>query len=228
MVVSYRAIQVANSNNELTRLNLIFKIKAIGASYKNGFTLQLPINEALISNVSGYNMTNVSSVTLNSKGLETNQSSPVVEVFDNAFYNGPYGACSGIEGDEIIMNIDFVNPVAQVDLNLDDFNYFIFRTDDRGHEVHLKGFNPTDLADLTLFGTVDDGSAVPGNSYYQSRTGLPWGLHIIHNFRQMQEKKDIITGYNFFVNWAQSGGEQFPDWYKDNSGYRNTSKICLQ
>ena len=228
LVISYRAIQVANSNNEVTRLKLIYKVKAIGASYKNGFALQLPISENLISSVTGYNITNGSSLDLNDKGLENNQSSPVIIIIDNAFNNGRYGACSGVEGDEITIDVDFINPVSQVDLNLDDFNYFIFRTDNRGHEVHLKGFLPTDLADLSLFGSFDDGSSALGDSYYVSETGLPWGLHVIHDFRQMQEKEDIINGYNYFVNWAQSNGNQFPDWYKDNSGYRNTSKICLQ
>ncbi len=228
LVISYRAIQVANSNNEVTRLKLIYKVKAIGASYKNGFALQLPISESLISSVSGSNITNGASVSLNDKGLEANQSNSVVVIFDNAFDNGYYGACSGNEGDEITIDIDFINPVSQVNIDLDNFNYFIFRTENRGHEVHLKGFAPTDLADLTLFDTFDDGSSALSNSYYVSKTGLPWGLHVIHNFRQMQEREDIVQGYNYFVNWAQSSGSQFPDWYKDNSGYRVTSKICFQ
>lgn len=226
LVVSYRAIQVANSSNEVARLKLIYKVKAIGASYKNGFAVQLPFSESLISNVSGYNITN-SAVSLNSKGLENNQTSPVMVIFDNAFENGPYGACTGTEGDEITIDIDFNSPVSQSTIALNNFNYFIFRTEERGHEVHLKNYYPTDLADLTLFDTFDDGSSSPG-AYYVSKSGLPWGLHIIHNFRQMKEREDIIFGYNYFVNWAQSNGNQYQDWYKDNSGYRNTSKICLE
>lgn len=226
LVVSYRAIQVANSSNEVARLKLIYKVKAIGASYKNGFAVQLPFSESLISNVSGYNITN-SAVSLNSKGLENNQTSPVIVIFDNAFENGPYGACTGTEGDEITIDIDFNSPVSQSTIALNNFNYFIFRTEERGHEVHLKNYYPTDLADLTLFDTFDDGSSSPG-AYYVSKSGLPWGLHIIHNFRQMKEREDIIFGYNYFVNWAQSNGNQYQDWYKDNSGYRNTSKICLE
>ena len=227
LVVSYRAVQIANSSNELTRLKLIYKIKAIGASYKNGFGLELPISESLIESVSGYNLTSGATIALNAKGLEAGQTKPVVIVFDNAFDNGPRGACSGSEGDEITINIDFINTVPQVDLNLDQFNYFIFRTENRGHEVHLKSFSPSSLADMSLFGTFNDASSVP-STYYLSNIGLPWGLHIIHNFRQMKEKEDIITGYNFFVNWAQSSGEEYADWYKDNSGFRNTSKICTQ
>ena len=48
---------------------------------------------------------------------------------------------------------------------------------------------------------------------------------IIHEFRYPLEQKPINEAYNFFINWAASGGSSYQDWYKDNAGYRNTNKI---
>jgi len=39
----------------------------------------------------------------------------------------------------------------------------------------------------------------------------------------MKEKQEIINGYLHFADWAESGGTQYPDWYKDLPGYRDES-----
>jgi hypothetical protein len=36
---------------------------------------------------------------------------------------------------------------------------------------------------------------------------------------------DIIHTYNHFVEWAISGGTEFPDWYMNKNGYRNAENI---
>jgi len=39
------------------------------------------------------------------------------------------------------------------------------------------------------------------------------------------EKVEITYGYLKFYEWAGSGCTSYPDWYKDESGYRDDSKI---
>lgn len=225
LVVRDKIIQRCNASNQVVSMRLTYQVKAIGASYHNGFGVQLPFSESLISNVSGYNIT-ANGATLNSKGLEDSQTSPVIIIFDDAFDNGNYGACGTTPGDEVNIEIVFNSPVNQNLIDVNAFNYFIFRTEERGLEIHLKGFAPTDLADNSYFGTVQDRTDVSQGNYYYTANGLPWGIHIIHEFRQMQETRSITSGYNHLSNWATSNGSVYTDWYKDNAGFRNTSNIC--
>jgi hypothetical protein len=41
-------------------------------------------------------------------------------------------------------------------------------------------------------------------------------------------KKSECYKYNYFVRWANSGGTDNSDWYKDNPGNRNLDKTKLK
>jgi len=41
------------------------------------------------------------------------------------------------------------------------------------------------------------------------------------------EQVEIINAYNFFADWAESGGDQYNDWYEDLTGYRVTGNIYI-
>jgi len=49
--------------------------------------------------------------------------------------------------------------------------------------------------------------------------------NVIHDFKVPKEKVHITAAYNFFTSWAESGGVEVKDWYKDNPGNRNASQI---
>ena len=40
-----------------------------------------------------------------------------------------------------------------------------------------------------------------------------------------KEKIEIVDAYNHFVEWAESNGILYPDWYQNNPGYREDSNI---
>jgi LruC domain-containing protein len=40
-----------------------------------------------------------------------------------------------------------------------------------------------------------------------------------------KEKISIKEAYNFFNDWATSGGVNYQDWYKDNPGNRNENLL---
>ena len=224
LVVNYRFTAVANTANEVLELECKFIVKNIGASFKNGFGFELPIAPNLIRSVSGYNLTE-NLVQLNANGTEANQSNAVIIVFDNAFQNGNWGECAN-PGDEVTIRIVFTNPVAQKLLGNAPYNPFIFVNGTRSREVHLANHEPTDLADTNIFGTFDDRTDVNAQNYYKDDLNHPWAINIIHNFRVPREKAKVYNAYNRFRDWAQSGGNSYADWYKDNSGYRNTTHLC--
>ena len=95
----------------------------------------------------------------------------------------------------------------------------------RGVEVHLPGNPPTDLADASLFGQWADDTNPSAGKYYQSTINLPWALDIPVSFDYPVEQVEIINAYNHFVEWAESGGDDYTNWYEDISGYRNIENI---
>jgi hypothetical protein len=84
---------------------------------------------------------------------------------------------------------------------------------------------PTDLADESFFGTGDNNSDKNTGSYYKSKTSLPWGIHLPESFDYPMERVDIRDGHLRFKDWASSYGYSYMDWYRDQTGYRNTNKI---
>lgn len=237
LVVNYRFTQIANANNQVVRLEAKFRIKAIGASFRNGLGFKMDVDPALISSVTGSNLTE-NYITLDAKGLEAGHNSgATVIVFDDAYDNiqklgnGQYinterGQPISV-GNEISIVITFVNPVDPSILGSAPYNPFLIINGVRGRELHLADMAPTDLIDPTFFNSIHDDSDAALGRYYRTENSLPWGINIIHEFRYPEEHKPINTAYNYFNSWAQTGGASNADWYKDNSGYRNTGNIIL-
>jgi len=77
------------------------------------------------------------------------------------------------------------------------------------------------LADINIFGSINDDSKPTENRYYKSQNNLPWAIDIPVDFVYPIEKVEIIKGYKKFADWASSGGTVYEDWYLDNDGYRD-------
>lgn len=91
-------------------------------------------------------------------------------------------------------------------------DFYIFRSNDRGREVHLPGFAGTAAADASLYNTDDD-----VNGTYKTVNGLPWAMELIldgTSFQHPNEMVDMIEAYPNFGNWASSGGGSNADWYQ--------------
>lgn len=217
LVVNYQFITVMNSDDEAIELQCNYTIKHLGASYTNGFGVMFPFDESIIESVTGYNITS-GLVNVNSKGLETGQSNPVVIVCDNVNDNAYQ---------ELFVKITFNEPIASDVIGVPPFNPFIFINEDRSREVHMPGNAPTDLADASLFGSSDDDSNPATGRYYRTSNNLPWAIHISHEFRYPMERVAINQGYLKFNEWAESGGSIYEDWYTDVDGYRNASSLNL-
>lgn len=210
LVINYRYTNIADADGTIVETKMNYNIKNIGGSFRNGFGIQLNMDKSLIQEVSGARLTE-GLITTDGKGLESNQSKPVVIVFDNAWAND--------QNREIELSIKYSEPIDPALLS--NINPFIFINGDRSKEVHVCNFPPTDLADQSTFGTYDDRSDAEKSTFYKDKDNLPWAIDIIHDFVYPVEKKEIILGYPYFKQWAESGGTEYTDWYKEIDGYRN-------
>ncbi len=237
LVIDYQFKTVTNASNFLVETTATFLLRASGASLKSGFGFQFASGTipAAAMKVTGHQLTNTY-INLNENGTEAGQEIPTIIVFDNVFdiLKSP-GSGSGVNTDP---NSPYVEPVAinvsityapdtytGEQLNIEEFNPFLIVNMQRGREVHLLDYKPTSLADLKLLGTSGDYSKPAENKYYHTSGNLPWALNIIESFDYPKEKALLINAYLHFAAWAQSGGSEYPDWFRNIAGYRDSEMI---
>lgn len=244
LVVDYDFEITKNDQEVVQNINATFTIKAYGASLHNGFAFTLPtVDPQDIESVTGYNIAAGSIFNLDSKGLEMGQSKATIIVFDDVRRIMPQ--TSGGIGvntqeqypfvDEVAIDIDinFIDGAITFNqLNIGNFNPFIIVNSVidgspgiRGLEVHLPNYEPSDLMDFSYFDTQDDNSQPISGKYFITENNLPWAINIPDDFDWVTEFNDITGAYLMFGEWAESNGINYPDWYKDESGYRNESLI---
>jgi LruC domain-containing protein len=247
IVVDCKFDQISNSQNKVTKIQAQFVLRAMGASFNDGFGIQLPVTPDKVTscvvkfdNGESIPMT-PGLVHINSNGLEQGQDKAVVILFDDGFkvlpqiYNGiGVNTTPGIPWTPtrtINMTIVFSEPMDP-NLLFAPYNPFIF-ANKRGTEIHLPNNPPTSLADMTLFNMDDDNSSVEsfGSSTirsYVTPKNLPWAILFYKQFDYPIEKTPILNAFLHFKEWAQSGGVAYQDWYFNTaSGYRDNSKIYV-
>lgn len=212
VALNYQTVAYLNADNLVVQLDINTYVKANGASQTNAIGIQLEdLSSSQIRSVQGTVYTK-NYISLNPNGTEANQNRAVIILTDNAanFTN------------ENVVKIILEEPVSTDVLGAAPFNPFIIHKEMREKEVHLPFKNPTSLAlDLGL----TSGNNNDPNINYLSESGYPWAISIIHDFDVPKENIKIYDAYNFFVEWASSGGQHYNDWYMDNPGYRNNSLI---
>jgi len=233
LVLLYNINHVSNAQNQIVEIVGVFTIKAVGAGYKNGFGLQLPITDDLIETVVGSSL-NENYITLNDNNTEAGQSLATVIVFDNTYnlfddisqgYINTSVNQSYVEPQSVTVTISFTNPISPDQIGVPPYNPFLIVNGNRDVEVHLPDNAPTSLADQSLFGTSDDDSNPAEARYYKTVNNLPWCILLSDDFDYPLEKKEITQAYVYFGTWAQSDGGDRQDWYLPLSGYRNTDNI---
>ncbi len=235
LILDYQFKQVLNGDNELVEIYMDYQVRAIGASLENGFGIEFPGTDPnAIASATGTNITE-SYISLNANGTEQGQQNAVIILFDNAFSmidrpSGGFGVNTTPEAPyvEPVMRqlyVLFGNPTPIQEVGFAPFNPFLIVDKTRGREVHLAGNKPTTLHDPAYFGEWFDDSNPAINKYYQSATNLPWAIDLPVTFNYPVEKVLITETYLKFADWAESGGELFPDWYEDKAGYQNQTLI---
>ncbi len=233
LVVNYQFQEVLNAKNQVVDLKAKFFVKAIGANYTNGWGFQLPIDPSYVKAVKGTSLTE-GVIKTNGNGTEADQKYATVIVFDNAFkqmkssggfVNTTEGSALIAPKDTLSLEINFTTAIDKNKLGAAPYNAFLFKSNDRGKEVHLPNQAPTSKANLSLLGTGQDASAIAKGIYYKTAKGLPWAVDFSSDFRYPLETVPIISAYKYFATWAESGGTLYSDWYIDSKGYYDESKL---
>ena len=235
LVMFYKFNLLTDNNNKVTGMIIKLLVKAAGASYQNGFGIQFDnLAPSDIASATGSSL-HYNYITLGSNGTENGQNNAVIIAFDNAasvihpvtpvFFNTVQGAPVGT-ADTVIINIQLTTPMLTTVLGTPPYNPFLIRNMERDVEIHLPDYIPTTLAqNCPYFGTGDDNSNPAFGRYYKTSSNLPWALNIPVDFNYPWEETSVLDAYNYFADWAQSGGTQYPDWYLDLPGYRNAANI---
>ncbi len=231
LVVDYQFKHSLNANNEVVEMESKFKVRAIGAGFRNGFGFATNLLPSEILSSTGH-VVNSPIIKLNTNGTEQNQdnavfivSNNVHDLFNNSGFINTQDADAPVEDQMVTLITVFNGPKTYADIGPAPYNPFLIISQDRGREVHLPGYQPTNLMNRDFFGTLDDNSDPSKGIYYRSKTDLPWAIHLPESFEYPKEKVDIRSGHLRFKDWAQSSGYSYMDWYRDQQGYRNTSQL---
>ena len=244
VVLNYRINTVTNSSNNVVEVLGKIVLRASGASYQNAFAFQIDgITPNKISNTLGNAISSPTIFSFDSNGLEAGQQYANCIVFDNFFKVMTHpGSGTGINTDKsapfvpydtLSIRLVFINdgvPASGGTVSINQvppsaFNFYIISNQERGKEIHLADQVPTSLVNNAYFGTGGDDSNPGAGKFYKTSNNLPWGINILQGFDYPIEKVLINEAYLHFIEWAESSGSSYPDWFSTQPGYRENSKI---
>ena len=202
VALNYRAVLYTNSQNLAVKLDFICTAKSHRSGSINAIGFQF--DNVLSSQIESVTNTKIfeNYLSFNTNGTEAGQDKAVIIITDNA-HKMP---------DDLIVTIEFTEPINTNLLGTAPFNTFIIGNQVRNNEIHLPYKISSNL-----------GNQSAGN--FIANTGYAWAISIIHDFKVPKETVPITSAYNNFNTWATSGGTQNEDWYTDSPGNRNNSNI---
>lgn len=213
VAVNYKIIAIQNAANEVVQIDFRINVKSNGASFVNAFAVEFEnLRPSQIESVTGQ-VLNKDYIKLNANGTEADQENAVVVFYDNN---------NQVLNDPITISVKLTEPITTKELGVAPFNPFIIINKIREKEIHLPFGHTTSLGTKEI---VVEGVNKDENGDYVTEQGLPWAINIIHDFKVPKEKVSVHKAYNFFVDWAKSGGQSKADWYKDGAGHRNVDLL---
>jgi LruC domain-containing protein len=235
LVVNYHYKIISNAQNNIVEFFADYVPIAAGATYYNGFGVAFPFSSSEVKTVTGQSLNN-NYIKLNANGTEASQTNAVIIPFDNHsnLIRNPGNASilntdmakAKMTGDTSHIYLQFNSPISKASFGNAPFNPFAISNQRRTHEVHLPGLLPTDLADKTLLGTLQDATNISSNIYYVTKDNHPWALSFLTGFSYPVEGVDISKAYLHFLDWTNSGGTVYTDWYSNTgTGYRNNTNM---
>ena len=220
VVMAYKYNVITNAQNVVVGVIGNYTLNAVGGSQNNGFGVEFPLLPSQISNLQGTT-------------LENGQGKAVIILFQNmhnelSMWNTQAGQAGPVKNYTVSFNVTNGPLLSVFGLS---YNPFIFHSENGSRrEVHLPLKPPTTLADPSIFGSFDDGTSLALNTFYLTKTGLPFAIELpIANFSYPMEGIDISNAYPHFKDWAKGGGNTFVDWYNNlTNGYRTDFMIWVK
>lgn len=205
MVINNQVVYSSDANNDKVDAQFTISLDAVGSGFSNGLAIvfvdgnKQAISADMIASVSGDAI------------KDPNVTNGIV-VFDDVYaaqsqYYQNNGVGPDATADVFTFTVTFNNNVHGQTIIPD---VYIYRTNDRGLEVHLDGFSGTTAANTAYYNTIDD-----VNGTYSTSSGLPWVLEVVtqtQTYKHPLEKVDILVAYPSFQSWAESSGSQNTDW----------------
>lgn len=230
LVVRERLQTIYNASGQISGFKLSGFIDARGASNHNGFALRL-IGKTPDVVANAYIV--IDGISYD-KSVEQFQSEAVIQLWRDTHIfttTGESGKCSHfntVKGcstfDPVPFELDVQFDGTVASLNHSDFDFFIFRSNKRSHEIHFAGYGPTDLFAAWRFGKAADTSDPETGRYFKSAGNLPWGLKINSAWNHPREYIDVLWAYPQYEQWVESSGTSSIEWYLDNSRPKHTFK----
>ncbi|MEM7562241.1 MAG: LruC domain-containing protein [Pseudomonadota bacterium] len=246
VVIRLESSLILTADNEVKLLQLDGQLMAMGASYHNGFAIQLngithdDINQALIR----FELNGEASTT---DLLEAGTDQAVLKISDDLWQhvNPETGCwfyktqrnCNSPARFQFSIRLPFEAGIHVTNFPVSPYNPFIFATPDtahgsmflenpgRGLEIHLKNQPPTSLVNPDYFGQLDDASDSNANQYYQTTNGLPWGIAVgvddTETWYHPLEWVEILRAYPLFEGYATSSGTENQDWFTNSHSIRS-------
>lgn len=207
VIVKYQSVLNFNDANQALSTEDTYELLWSGATFKNGFAYQLNTER---SNMSTEILE--APTSFNGQGLDTDLSKATVNVFLSALDVTERNTKTATYK---IKNT-FKTPLSHETLEF-PYNPFIMVYDELKEsriEVHLVNYPPTEKADMALFHTEEDLSSVP-TSYYVANGNYPFAIHLsgATNFNT-PETQPIDKSFEHFMDWVNSNGTDYKDWYK--------------
>jgi len=227
-------------DGQVIRLKFEGKLAALGASYRNGFAIQLDGVDP--TDIKG---DSIELIVNNQREvypvLESGQSHAVLIASNNLWsivqpgeagcnYFRVEEGCGTASRPSWSMIVPFITPVATASMPPKPYAPFIFATPGTYHgttvtaatgdqpgrklEVHLKNKAPSDAFDPGIFGLAEDASNLESQHLFQTADGIPWAIEIPIDWRHPKEGVSLLEAYPQFYGFAtDSSGQTNPQWY---------------
>lgn len=238
LLMNLRITEVIKAG-EIIRLEIEGRISALGASYTNGFGIQLPTIPAAAVRSESITL-EINGLAITEPVLEENQNYAVLKIMDNVAAHTNTGeglckyfrtevGCGSAERPRWKVTVPLRTAISELVFPEPPYDPFIFATpggyhgshivniagEDPGRtwEVHLKNKAPTTVFNTVFLNKRDDQSDAGTESYYQNAQGMAFAIEVPEDWHHPLEKVSIREAYPQFEVFAASGGTLQSDWY---------------
>jgi len=237
VVIKQNSSLLLTDTAKIKQIEFSGELKALGASYHNGFAIQLDgiypsnVNADLVRFEINGVLQEYSPVEDNTEYLVLVVSEDLeshIELSDQCEFYKTVENCINNSKMTFNITVPFIEPVNIEQFPEAPYNPFIFAQPSTYHgdsfyhpgralEIHLKNKPPTSKADITMFGVADDKTNLSNNTTYQNENGLPWALAInpgsYEEWKHPIEHVDLLKAYPLFRDFVETEGSQASTWF---------------
>ena len=214
VVLAHHTVLRQNAAGQVVSLRLTLDALAIGGLYRNGLGLQLPVARAAVASVTravGGGASEGLEVSLDDASLTVILSADLRELFgDDAELVNSLSSRPRQSGARLVVEIAFTSPQLLAS-GAAPWDLFIFRTHDRGHQIHRPEYAGTSGMNAALFGTASDAST-PGRAFVDG-DGLPFAIALPALASYPREGVSLHALFPQVIDFARSGGTSDTGFY---------------